>query len=142
MGISRVIGHNWGQPGNAVIPVYRSILLEKRRGFARALAAKADAFARLERIGDEDQAQYSHEEYVSLRLSRMDYEQLRQVEEALDRLDSGEYGLCQSCEDPIPDKRLRAVPWAKYCVRCQERLADAPYRESVRLVLEEEEVAS
>lgn len=50
--------------------------------------------------------------------------QLRQIQEALDRLELGEYGICLSCEAAIPAKRLRALPWAKYCVPCQERIAD------------------
>ena len=41
-------------------------------------------------------------------------------DEALDRLDSGDYGICLSCEEPIPVKRLRALPWARYCIPCQE----------------------
>ncbi len=48
------------------------------------------------------------------------YRLLRQVEAALDRLRTGEYGPCLKCELAIPEKRLRAVPWAMYCVDCQE----------------------
>jgi DnaK suppressor protein len=42
------------------------------------------------------------------------------VEEALDRLDAGDYGTCQACDGPIAEKRLRALPWARYCVTCQD----------------------
>lgn len=138
MGVRQITNQRGEQPNAAEAFLYRKVLLEKRQGVTRALAAKAGTFARLDRIGDEDQAQYSHEEFVSLRLNRMDYEQLRQVEEALDRLESGDFGICQACGEPIPAKRLQAVPWAKYCVPCQQRLADTPYREPIRLVLEEE----
>ena len=48
---------------------------------------------------------------------------LREIEEALRRLDIGEYGTCLNCEEEIGAKRLRAVPWALLCLRCQE-LAD------------------
>ena len=48
---------------------------------------------------------------------------LREIEEALRRLDMGEYGTCLNCEEEIGAKRLRAVPWAQLCLRCQE-LAD------------------
>ncbi len=138
MGARQITNQRGQQPNAAEAFFYRKLLLEKRRGVTRALAAKAGTFARFDRIADEDQAQYSHEEFVSLRLNRMDYEQLRQVEEALDRLESGDFGICQACGEPIPAKRLQAVPWAKYCVPCQQRLADTPYREPIRLVLEEE----
>jgi DnaK suppressor protein len=48
---------------------------------------------------------------------------LREIEEALRGLDTGEYGTCLNCEEEIEAKRLRAVPWAQLCLRCQE-LAD------------------
>jgi len=48
---------------------------------------------------------------VSLRLNSLDYVQLRLVEEALDRIHTGDYGVCLACEKPIPPKRLQALPW-------------------------------
>ena len=44
---------------------------------------------------------------------------VQDVRAALDAIDDGTYGFCESCEEPIPLKRLKAVPWAKRCVRCQ-----------------------
>lgn len=44
---------------------------------------------------------------------------VRDVRDALDAIDDGTYGFCESCEEPIPLKRLKAVPWARRCVRCQ-----------------------
>jgi DnaK suppressor protein len=44
---------------------------------------------------------------------------LRDIQEALCRLDIGEYGTCLNCEEEIGAKRLRAVPWAQLCLRCQ-----------------------
>ena len=79
-----------------------------------------------ERISEEDQAQRSLSEAISLRLNGFEYLQLRQIQQALDRLDLGEFGTCLSCEQPIAPKRLQALPWAKYCVKCQERVAANP----------------
>ena len=45
---------------------------------------------------------------------------LREIEEAPRRLDIGEYGTCANCEEEIGPKRLRAVPWAQFCLKCQE----------------------
>ncbi|MCL4781497.1 MAG: TraR/DksA family transcriptional regulator [Bryobacterales bacterium] len=45
---------------------------------------------------------------------------VRQIREAINRIHDGSYGECLRCEEPIPVKRLNAVPWAIYCVRCQE----------------------
>jgi DnaK suppressor protein len=59
---------------------------------------------------------------VSGHSNTLDSVHLRLVQEALDRLDSGGYGSCMKCEDPISVKRLRAIPWARYCLRCQESM--------------------
>ena len=39
-------------------------------------------------------------------------------------MDHGHYGVCMECEEPISTKRLDAVPWAKYCVTCQDLVAN------------------
>ena len=40
-----------------------------------------------------------------------------------DEADHDHYGICLECDEPISAKRLEAVPWARYCVACQERIA-------------------
>jgi len=99
---------------------YRRLLLEKRAEVMAGLGIRFDALAGMGRVAEEDQAQISHDEFVSLRLNGLDYAQLRMVEEALDRLDSGDYGICLACDEPIAPKRLRALSWARYCVTCQD----------------------
>ena len=47
---------------------------------------------------------------------------LKSVQEALDRIETGAFGVCLGCEEEIPEKRLRAVPWASHCLSCQEKL--------------------
>ena len=101
---------------------YRQYLVEKRRDFLSSMGTKFDTIACMGRVAEEDQAQVSHDEFVSLHLNSLDYTQLRLVEEALDRLDSGHYGTCLRCERPIPAKRLQALPWARHCVECQESM--------------------
>ena len=98
----------------------RALLLQKRSAVLAGLGAKLEAGARLENLAEDDQAQISHDQFVSSRVNGLDYRQLKLVEEALDRLDAGDYGVCLSCDEPIADKRLRALPWARYCVVCQE----------------------
>ena len=43
------------------------------------------------------------------------------VTEALTRIAHGEYGVCAQCEERIGERRLKAIPWAKFCIRCQEQ---------------------
>ena len=111
---------------------YREMLLEKRAEVLSGLGIKFDTLARMGRMAEDDQAQFLNEESVSLHLNILDYAQLRLIEEALDRLDSGDYGICLSCDEPIPPKRLHAVSWARYCVRCQEAGAERDWNEASR----------
>jgi DnaK suppressor protein len=108
---------------------YRQMLLERRQQVQAGLGVKFDAMARLGRMAEDEQAQISHDEFVSLRLNSLDYEQLQLVNEALDRMDSGHYGVCLACDEPISAKRLAAVSWARYCVTCQDTVGAATARE-------------
>ncbi|HZT32572.1 MAG TPA: TraR/DksA C4-type zinc finger protein [Bryobacteraceae bacterium] len=114
------------------LEVYRGMLLARRQQVLGGLGAKFDTLARMGRVAEEDQAQISHDEFVSLRLNSLDYSQLRLIDEALDRIRLGDYGTCQSCEQAIPAKRLRVVPWARYCVPCQEQAASREEGEEFR----------
>lgn len=111
------------QPAAENPQAYRHKLLEKRADVLSALRMKFDTLARMGRVAEDDQAQITHDEFVSLHLNSLDYRELRLVNEALDRLDSGDYGICLACEEPIPPKRLSALPWARYCIPCQQSLA-------------------
>jgi DnaK suppressor protein len=48
------------------------------------------------------------------------FEILRDVQFALKTIDTGEYGICLECGQDIPARRLDAIPWARYCVSCQQ----------------------
>src|SRR4051794_26972534 len=104
-----------------VLETYRGMLLNKKEQVLAGLGIKFDTLAKMGRVAEEDQAQLSHDEFVSLRLNSLDYVQLRLITEALDRINSGDYGVCLGCETQIPAKRLQALPWARYCVACQDR---------------------
>jgi DnaK suppressor protein len=63
-----------------------------------------------------------------LALNRLEWASFltRQVSEALGRIEDGSYGLCLQCGKLIAAKRLAALPWAAFCVVCQEATADGP----------------
>jgi RNA polymerase-binding transcription factor len=48
--------------------------------------------------------------------------ELRMIESALERMREGTYGICVACGEQIPARRLQALPWTQYCLRCQEML--------------------
>ena len=105
---------------------YRKALERKVEELQRSMSAQkaAQVLAREEHPHDEgDLSQQSHEEWIFLNRNTLDIKLLREVQDALRRIDQGSYGVCYECEEPISTKRLDAVPWAKFCVACQERIA-------------------
>lgn len=69
-----------------------------------------------------DLAVRNYSKNVMLAVSENESKQLMLVDEALLRIEDDEYGLCQNCENEINPKRLAAIPWARYCLNCQELL--------------------
>lgn len=67
-----------------------------------------------------DQAANSFIKELLFSQSSNDRYVLKLIDEALARMDEGTYGLCVSCGNPIQEKRLEAVPWARHCIQCQE----------------------
>jgi DnaK suppressor protein len=111
---------------------YRKILEKKADEVRRSMSAQraAQVITRQEHPHDEgDLSQQSHEEWIFLNRNILDLKLLREVQDALLRINQGTYGICHECEEPISAKRLDAVPWAKYCISCQERLASGTLAE-------------
>lgn len=46
---------------------------------------------------------------------------LKRVDEALDRIDNGTFGVCEMCNGPIPEERLKALPYANLCITCKQK---------------------
>jgi DnaK suppressor protein len=105
---------------------YRKILENKAEEVRRSMSAQkaAQVVARLDCPSDEgDLSQQHHEEWIFLNRNTIDMKLLREISDALHRIDIGAYATCMECEEPISQKRLDAVPWARYCVTCQEAIA-------------------
>jgi DnaK suppressor protein len=105
---------------------YKKILEKKAAEVQNSMSAQkaAQVLAREEHPHDEgDLSQQSHEEWIFLNRNTLDIKLLREVQDALRRIEAGTYGVCYECDEPISVKRLDAVPWAKFCVSCQERIA-------------------
>lgn len=66
-----------------------------------------------------DLAVRNYSKNVQLAVSENESKQLALIDEALLRIEDGEYGTCLNCEKEINPKRLAAIPWARYCLDCQ-----------------------
>jgi DnaK suppressor protein len=105
---------------------YRKMLEGKAEEVRQSMSAQkaAQVVARLDVPSDEgDLSQQHHEEWIFLNRNSIDMKLLREISDALHRLDQDTYGTCMECDEPISAKRLDAVPWARYCVTCQEQIA-------------------
>jgi DnaK suppressor protein len=102
---------------------YRDRLLARREGLFRQVT-EAEMSSRerdLEATQDPaDMAANAYTKELLISMSANDRRLLGLIDEALGRIEAGEYGDCINCGEPVPEKRLDAVPWARYCVKCQD----------------------
>ncbi len=102
---------------------YKRLLLEKQRKLS---PAHPDAQAWLPGAGGWegdliDRANADAEAELLIRLRQTDGRLLRAIEETLARIRRGRFGVCETCNQPIPRARLGAVPWTRHCRVCKER---------------------
>lgn len=99
----------------------RQVLEAKRQELERRTCRREDIL--IEITADElDRMQQTVTREVAIRNIDRESNTLKDVIAAIGRLSQGTYGTCLCCEETIPEKRLRAVPWAAYCVVCQDFL--------------------
>ena len=100
----------------------RERLQDVRQEIARNLGVREEVF--IEQTADAmDQIQAAVARELAIRSLDRSARWLRDVEEALRKVDTGDYGTCVNCDEEIGTKRLQAVPWAQLCLKCQD-LAD------------------
>jgi len=124
----------------AVFPKRQPMAASRRKSLRKNLLAKREAVMqqikeklgqsltddqqrRLESAMDSgDQALFDLEREMGISLQEMRNRERQLIEEALSSLDEGTYGLCGECDAEISEKRLKAMPFARYCIECQSRL--------------------
>ncbi len=98
---------------------YKAMLEAKRAELSAGLRNRDDIA--IEKTPDAlDEVQLAGERELAIRNLDRESNLLRSVKGALARIADGSFGTCLHCEEEIKPKRLEAVPWAKYCIRCQE----------------------
>jgi DnaK suppressor protein len=104
--------------------------LEAKHAELAAVLRRRDDIA-IEKSPDAiDEVQRAAERELAIRNLDRESNLLRNVRAALRRIDEGTFGICGHCEEEISPKRLAAVPWAPFCIRCQEA-ADRSEQEPV-----------
>jgi DnaK suppressor protein len=103
----------------------RAILVRRRDALRSALAGDLSLLKELrsESPGDVIDAAYdSAQDEISSQLAEVESRELASIENALERMKAGTYGLCEVCNGKIPMARLDALPYATMCIACQRDL--------------------
>jgi DnaK suppressor protein len=105
------------------VKTYRDRLLGRREGLVGQVM-EAEMYSR-ERDSEAtqdpaDMAANAYTKELLVSMSANDRRLLELIDEALERIEAGEYGNCVHCGEPVQEKRLEAVPWARHCLRCQD----------------------
>jgi DnaK suppressor protein len=98
---------------------FKKILIEKQAELEKFVRNR-DGIA-IEKAADAiDEVQHATERELAIRNLDRETILLRNVRSALRRIDEGSFGICMHCDEEISIKRMNAVPWAPYCIQCQE----------------------
>ena len=107
---------------DAKLAYFKDMLLQKRDALAGVVRRTGD-YSREKDENAQDVTDMAVESYTRDFLfgkSAGDRQTLRDIEDALSRIDAGTYGFCANCDEEINPRRLEAVPWAAMCVKCRE----------------------
>jgi len=98
---------------------YRTLLITRRAEIVGTAPQREDLWI-VQSNEQIETVQLAGQRELAARTLEREAKSLMQIGAALKRIADGEYGICLDCEESISPKRLAAVPWAAYCLHCQE----------------------
>ena len=98
---------------------YRTVLMTKRAEITGSAPQREDLWI-VQSNEQIETVQLAGQRELTARTLEREAKSLMQIGAALKRIENGEFGICLDCEEPISPKRLAAMPWAAYCLHCQE----------------------
>ena len=102
----------------------QQVLIRRRLALRQALSGELSQFniSSDRHVGDEiDAALDTDYGLINANLAEVESQELAAIDAALERIREGTYGICQECGKRIPVARLQALPYAQYCVKCQQK---------------------
>jgi DnaK suppressor protein len=108
-----------------MLETYRQRLLELQQQLVQRIFNMEDTMLAMDADRDIERTDRVQEEAAEVALTALDEQGRREmaaIQAALARIDAGTYGICDTCGETISAERLKAIPMARRCVSCQERL--------------------
>ena len=100
---------------------YRAMLVKKRNELLASARSEPEALAACVQSPDAVEfAVKTAEQDVSVVTANLRSRMLREIDGALRRVAGGTYGVCESCGERVSANRLKAIPWARFCLSCEE----------------------
>ncbi len=102
---------------------FKEMLLERRNVLTQnkeSINEQSVVFSTDDLPDEVDLASSETEQAINLKLRDRERFLIRKIDKALQKIEAGEYGLCESCGDPIGIKRLEARPVTDLCIQCKE----------------------
>lgn len=96
------------------------VLINRRNSLERFCAQDLQLLKDL-RIDSEDSVFEASQQDISSKLAEVENKELNKINNALNRIKLGKYGLCESCDSLIALPRLQALPYATFCISCQRK---------------------
>jgi len=103
--------------------IYKEMLLLRKAEIEKILNSLSSEIKDINKCEINDEADFAAASMDSGRDYQIYLNQKRELEEineALKKIEEGTYGICEMCEDPIQEERLKIKPYAKYCIICRE----------------------
>lgn len=112
-----------GQKWHEIRSILEKLKEDTLREIRKSVKNGTEAVAAIEPGGDiYDQASSERDRELGLLLGDREREKIHSIDEALLRIDEGEYGICEECDEDIPLGRLKAMPFTRHCVKCKSDL--------------------
>jgi RNA polymerase-binding protein DksA len=104
---------------------FKEILLQEKAKILEILTSEKEIDTKTkdewsEPKDPEDLANLTMSDDLRKKIYDSEFQKLKEIEEALERIATGKYGICEKCGGPIEEERLELIPWTKYCSSCSK----------------------
>jgi len=108
---------------------FKELLLERKKQIEKNILETKNEIEELKNVEVNDDGDYASlctDNLIDSAINNQQVKELKEIEEALKKIEDGTYGICEMCGEPIRKLRLKVKPYAKYCIVCREIIEKEP----------------